>query len=492
MKPLFLFSLLFAALVSASDIKSALQKAGIKAFAPGDLEYTSVIQPFNLRYHYKPAAIAFPTNAAQVSAAVVAGASFNLSISARSGGHSYIANSLGDGRLVVDLSLMKNITIIQNKFSTNAFVEPGIRLGDMALALNQRGRALPHGTCQYVGLGGHAGHGGFGFASRMWGLTLDTILQVDVVLANGTLITEASLTNYPDLFWAMIGTSSSFGIVTRIVFQTLPAPAYAIAFDYQWRLDSATAANSLGTYQRFVKTDIPKELGLEITLTRGKAAGFVNFALGGSWYGDKEGFPSVLKPFLDTMPSPNSKSFSGNGSWIDNVAVLNGGPLGTSQHADGNDNFYVKSLMTPQAAPMTNYSRTQFMKYLTNEAYKTPVEWFIQLGLYGGANSEINSVLSDYSSFVHRDSMFTIQFYAYKKPVFPDAGFTLVDGMVNSITAHMPADWNYGAYLNYIDDRLPDWQKRYYGTNYPRLQSLKKTYDPTNVFRFPTSVHVKS
>ena len=102
----------------------------------------------------------------------------------------------------------------------NAKVGPGNRLGDVALGLNSAGRALPHGTCPYVGIGGHSGrqliqylmvysfiyfflhegYGGFGFTSRKWGLTLDTIQSLEVVLANGTIAT-LSLTSYPDLFF---------------------------------------------------------------------------------------------------------------------------------------------------------------------------------------------------------------------------------------------------------------------------------------------------
>ena len=103
-----------------------------------------------------------------------------------------------------------------------ATIGPGNRLGDVALGLNNAGRALPHGTCPYVGIGGHSGkqlrswsnlfiylfilpegYGGFGFTSRKWGLTLDTIQSLEVVLANGT-IANVSLTSYPDLFFVSI------------------------------------------------------------------------------------------------------------------------------------------------------------------------------------------------------------------------------------------------------------------------------------------------
>ena len=118
------------------------------------------------------------------------------------------------------MSNFKQISVDPNTHI--ATIGPGNRLGNIALALNDAGRALPHGVCPYIGMGGHSGrqlidiysilfiyllllegHGGYGFASRLWGLTLDTIQSLDVVLANGT-IAKVSENSYPDLFFVSI------------------------------------------------------------------------------------------------------------------------------------------------------------------------------------------------------------------------------------------------------------------------------------------------
>jgi len=182
-----------------------------------------VLLPVNLRYTFKPSAVAFPSTPSDVSTILTLATKYNHQAVARSGGHSYIANGLGgkDGVVVVDL---RNFNKISVDSKTNlASIGTGNRLGNVALSLNDKGRAMPHGTCPYVGIGGHSGssiflhgsgynlliffwyvrpsgHGGYGFTSRKWGLTLDTIVALDVVLANGTIVT-ASGTNYPDLFW---------------------------------------------------------------------------------------------------------------------------------------------------------------------------------------------------------------------------------------------------------------------------------------------------
>jgi FAD/FMN-containing dehydrogenase len=122
---------------------------------------------------------------------------------------------------VVDLRALKDITVDEN---TNvARVGTGNRLGDVALALAAYDRGIPHGTCPYVGIGGHAGmlighflkfgsltrllaHGGFGFPSRMWGLTLDNIKSVELVLPNGTAV-KVSDNEQSDLFWVSVSCS---------------------------------------------------------------------------------------------------------------------------------------------------------------------------------------------------------------------------------------------------------------------------------------------
>lgn len=154
-RSLFVITLFFA-LVFADNLKGSLTSAGISAVFPGDKRYGNASTPFNLRFTFQPAAVTFPKTPKDVSKIVKIGTSLGLQIVARSGGHSYIANGLGgrNGSLVVDLSNFKAITA--NPSNGTALIESGNRLGDIALALNDAGRALPHGSCPYVGIGGHS------------------------------------------------------------------------------------------------------------------------------------------------------------------------------------------------------------------------------------------------------------------------------------------------------------------------------------------------
>lgn len=113
-----------------------------------------------------------------------------------------------------------------------ATIGGGTKLEDVTSKLLAAGnRAIAHGTCPAVGIGGHATMGGLGPASRMWGSAMDHVVAVEVVLANASIIT-ASPTEYPDVFWAMKGAGSSFGIVTNFVVKTHPAPGKAVQYTY--------------------------------------------------------------------------------------------------------------------------------------------------------------------------------------------------------------------------------------------------------------------
>ncbi|KAJ7938316.1 glucooligosaccharide oxidase [Mycena leptocephala] len=476
---------------AASDLRNALHLPGVTSFFPGDPGYANASRAFNLRFTLEPVAIVYPATVNELADIVKIGKANHLRVSARSGGHSYIANGLGgeNGTLVIDMARFTNVTV--NPKTRTAVIETGNRLGDIAVALNDYGLAMPHGTCPYVGLGGHASYGGYGFTSRMWGLTLDNILSINLVLADGT-ITKASKNVNSELFWALRGAGPSFAIMTSIEFAVFPAPASVTIFQYNWHLNVEMAAEALNTFQRYVvEPNLPPEFGAEIVLTRGAIAGNVSFGLTGAWHGDPNLLNGTVAPFLAAMPPLNGVTFTGPGTWIESVSVLAGGVLNTSITPDGTDTFYAKSLMTPQSSPMNKAARTSFMSNLAYEGFASNTSWFFQVELYGGSNSKINSVPADATAFVHRTSLFTIQFYASSfnnAPPYPDFGFKFLDDLVDGITSNSPKDWDYGAYTNYMEDKLVDFKKRYYGSNYPRLLALKQKVDPTGVFDFPVGI----
>lgn len=189
-------------LVSRSPLSDCIAGIGgnIEFLIPTSATYATLSRPFNLRLPYKPAVIVYPKSYDQASKSVKCGISSNVKISARGGGHSYGAFGLGgeNGRLVIDLERYQSV--VYNPANERAQVGAGLRLGNLAAKLATYGRALPHGTCAGVGIAGHALHGGFGYTSRLWGLTVDNIIEFKGIKADGSTFTANESTN-KDLYW---------------------------------------------------------------------------------------------------------------------------------------------------------------------------------------------------------------------------------------------------------------------------------------------------
>ncbi|KAI9614648.1 hypothetical protein H4Q26_009031 [Puccinia striiformis f. sp. tritici PST-130] len=415
--PLFLWAYLGLHLVQA-DTASLRQKFSalkIDAVFPGDPNYVKFSTPFNKRFTYQPAAIVFPNNTNAVADSVKVGVGEKLFISPRSGGHSYAAYGLGgkNGALVVDLQRIKQIQV---DASGVAVIGTGNRLGDIALSLNSQGRrALPHGVCPYVGIS-----------------------------ANGSIITTSKEVN-PDLFWALRGAGSSFGIQTAIRLQTKTAPSQATNYAYDWEFTESELANALIKLQAYCMTDLPAQLGMTTNLRKSDQSGKIRFSFTGAFYGTPASFAGVVQPFLSQLTLIRD-SFAG---------FLRMAQAWTSRQSM--TLFYAKSITTPQSAPMSNSSILAFSKLLINQ---------------GRAS---NTFYASSSNFA---------------PPYPAAGFTLLDNMVDSIVNNNPSGWKYGAYANYVDDRLSpaQWKSLYFNNHYQRLTQVKGIYDPQNVFFYPQSI----
>ncbi|KAH9840539.1 uncharacterized protein C8Q71DRAFT_888993 [Rhodofomes roseus] len=493
---LFALCTIKSALGDTPSLQSILGNNSIEVYFPGEPGYQNVSQAFNLRLHFEPIAVAYPNTTEQVAELVKAGAFLQVPVTARSGGHSYAAYGLGgaNGHLVIDLANINEISV--DNSTGVATVGTGNRIGDIAIALfDQAGRALPHGTCSLIGIGGHASFGGYGFTSRQWGLTLDNVIGATVVLANGTVV-EASETQNPDLFWAVRGAAPSFGIVTHFNFTTYVAPAQPTFFSYYWSLPLEQAISGISLYQNFsFSPSIPPEIGFEMDLTKGTNNGEILLNLVGSYYGSPDQYSAIVQPFLDAMPNQTAPAQVNVTSWLDNLVLLAGGPIASTpqSRASENNTFYAKSLTTPSDQPMSEEAITALASWMSVEGWYTPTDWFVQLELYGGNTSKIDTIPSNATAYFNRHDLWTIQFYtssADAEPPFPREGFAFLDGLVASITANEPESYAYGAYPNYVDPRLPPdaWHTLYFGSNFDRLRQIKTELDPYGVFTFPQSI----
>jgi len=452
--------------------------SGGSIVTPSSSTYASARAAFNQRLSYQPAAIAYPSSPQDIQKYVNCAASSNIPVVGRSGGHSYAAYGVGgqNGALVIDMKNMKSLTV---DASGVAKIQTGNLLGDVAQKLWDSGqRALPHGTCPYVGTGGHAAFGGYGPFSRVAGLLHDRITAAEVVLANGTL-TTTSATQNADLFWALRGAGASYGIVTQWTFATLAAPTTVIGYsiDYSSTQSGSKIASLLGAWQTLAMA-APKEMAMMAAI--GKDDGGLYLQFTGDYYGTKSSFNTVTANWASSL-SPgkiNAKTYN----WYDSL-VATDGSLSTTPGAEPKDTFFAKSLFTKQA--VTSSQWTSFVNYLENQGVASGTDWFVEIDLYGGV---ITTAGADATSFAHRDAILSFQLYASSsnlQPPYPSDGISFVNGMLNSLDPNPQA-----AYVNYVDPTLTDaqWKTQYFGSHYTRLSSIKRSVDPNNLFRFPQSI----
>ncbi|KUL39474.1 FAD-binding oxidoreductase [Actinoplanes awajinensis] len=180
---------------------------------------------FNDRHPQRyPAAILRPADADQVAAGVRRARAENLTVSVRSGGHSWAAWSLRDDALLIDLERLNRLDY--DPATGVVIAGPAVRGGlDLAPFLAERGRAFPGGHCPEVGLGGYLLQGGQGWNGRRMGWACESVVAVDVVTADGEQV-HADSEQHSDLYWAARGAGPGFpGIVTAFHLQTYEAPA---------------------------------------------------------------------------------------------------------------------------------------------------------------------------------------------------------------------------------------------------------------------------
>ena len=197
--------------------KSRLRGAVI---ARDDPDYDQARKLYNAMIDKHPLLIARCADAADVIAAVNFGREGKLPIAVRGGGHNGPGLGSVDGGLVIDLSAMRGTRVDPARRTVR--VGPGCVTGEVDHATHAFGQAVPFGIVSTTGVAGLTLGGGHGYLSRQYGLTVDNLLEADVVLADGRFVTASEQEN-PDLLWALRGGGGNFGVVTSFLFRTHPA-----------------------------------------------------------------------------------------------------------------------------------------------------------------------------------------------------------------------------------------------------------------------------
>ena len=432
---------------------------------PTDSDYDGARAVYNGMIDKRPRLIARCVDVADVIAAVNFAREEGLLLAIRGGGHNGPGLGSCDDGLVIDLSMMKSVRV--DPESRTVRVEGGCTSGDVDHATHVFGLAVPFGIVSTTGVAGLTLGGGTGYLTRKYGLTIDNLLEADVVLATGELVT-ASEKQHPDLFWALRGGGGNFGVVTSFLFRAHPVGA-VYAGPVFWEATHAKAVMS--AYRDFLP-QAPEELGIFVGLKTvppmdpfpkeywGKRA----CAVIGSYNGPAADGERAMAPLLKALPPP---AFNWMGAM----------PFPAMQGLF--DPFFPKGLQW--------YWKGDFVKSLPDEAIDLHIAQAAQapsalslMHLYpiDGAVRRIAKTATAWST---RDATWSMVIAAI------DADSKKAEALKAWGRGYWKAVHPYnlgGVYVNFMmDDESEDRLQATYGENFARLAQIKAEYDPKNLFR---------
>ncbi len=447
------------------DIGQFRQNLRGRLITRSDSDYDEARSLYNAMIDKRPLLIAKCVDTADIIAAVNFGREHNLLMAIRGGGHNGPGLASCDDGLVIDLSMMKGVRVDSARAAVR--VEPGCTSGDVDHATHVFGLAVPFGIVASTGVAGLTLGGGTGYLTRKYGLTIDNLLEADVVLADGSFVT-ASKNDHPDLFWALRGGGGNFGVVTSFLFRAHPVKM-VFAGPIFW--DAAHAREIMRAYRDFLPK-APEELGIFVGLKTvpsmepfpREAWGKRACALISSFNGSEADGRKILAPLLDKLPSP----------FFNWMGVM---PFPAIQGMF--DPFFPKGLQW--------YWKGDFVKDLPDEAIdahiaeaaKAPSE--ISLMHLYPIDGAARRVAKDETPWGGRDATFSMAIVAVDpRPSQAEALKSWGRNYWNAVHKFNPG----GGYVNFMDaDEGEARVKASYGEHYERLAAIKRKYDPANLFR---------
>ena len=439
---------------------------------PGDAGYDEARKVYNAMIDRKPALIARCTDVADVIAAVKMAKANGLRASIRGGGHNAAGLGVCDDGLVIDLAPIRYVRV--DPASRTVRVGGGCTWSDVDHATHAFGLAVPSGIISTTGVGGLTLGGGMGHLTRKYGLTIDNLLAVDMVLADGSFVV-ASADENPGLFWAVRGGGGNFGIVTSFLFQAHPVSTVC-AGPMLWNLEDAPAI--MQWYREFI-TRAPEEMnGFFAMMSVPPGPPFPEelhlrkmCAIVWCYQGSMEQANAILQPVRDYC-KPAFELF---------MAM----PFPMLQGLF--DAVYPTGLQW--------YWKADFFKELSDEAIARHLEhgsrlptWQSSMHLYP-VNGKVHRVGEQETAFAHRDAVWSEVIVG----VDPDPAnrAKIVDWARAYYDALHPFGSG-GAYLNFMMEEGDDRIRATYRGNYQRLAAIKAKYDPENFFRVNQNIRPAS
>jgi FAD/FMN-containing dehydrogenase len=445
---------------SIQDFRASLRGGLIE---PHDEGYAEACKVYNGMIHKKPRLIARCADVADVISSVNFARENKMLLSVRGGGHNAGGLGICDDGLVIDLSLIKYTRVDPNLRTVVA--GGGCTWGDIDHATHVFGLATPTGIISTTGIGGLTLGGGVGHLSRKCGLTIDNLLSVDMVLADGSFVTANTTTN-KDLFWAVRGGGGNFGVVTAFTYK-LHQIHTVYAGPMFWELDETedilrwyhdiiqNAPDDLNGFFTFVT--VPPAPPFPEHLHNKKMCGVV-----WNYTGPLDKAEEVFKPirefrkpaldFVGPIPHPGLQSMF--------------------------DALYPPGMQW--------YWRADFVKELNDEAIAEHIKYgellpsmHSTMHLYpiNGAASRVGNHETPWN---YRDALYAMVMVGVDPdPVNNDKIIKWTKDYWEALHPYSAG----GAYVNFMMDEGEDRVKATYGDNYDRLVEIKNIYDPDNLFR---------
>lgn len=441
---------------------------------PHSPEYAAARLDNNRRFDKFPRYIDFCLSAEDVANAVLWSRAHGLPLRARSGRHSYEAYSILNGGVVIDVSPLHGVEL--DAARGTARIGAGADLGRIYDALWAQGRVtIPGGGCTGVGIAGLALGGGFGFLTRLHSLTCDSLVELEMVDADGRLV-RADAGTRGDLLWASRGGGGgNFGVNTAFTFRVVPVD-YVTAFSVVWPW--ATIRAVFAAWQAWADpTGLDPRL-TPILLLPAESAGYISVI--GEFVGPAPELRRLLAPLLRAAVPTDVKVVYE--PYIDAVHRF----VGRAATQDGPHRWAADRPADPALDRFKNTSAFQFEPF-DALAVETMIAHLraapspnaeVQFNLHGGAEANVPPQTAAYP---WRGARFSLQYQAYWSRA--GEGPALIRWVDGFRRAMLP--FTRGAYVNYIDDDIGDWPTAYYDGSLARLVAVKHAYDPLNVFDFP-------
>lgn len=426
---------------------------------PGHAGYDEARWLLKTEYDKRPALIVQPTGAADVQNAVDFARDHALLLAVKCGGHSAAGKSSCDKGLQIDLSQLRDVRV--DRAAKTARVAGGSLLGELDHESMAHGLVTTAGSVSHTGVGGLTLGGGFGRLGRRFGLTIDNVIEMDIVTPDGRL-RRVGPQDEPDLYWALRGGGGNFGVVTSFLFRLHEMQRDVVTGSIAYPLSQAKQI--LRFYAEYAE-DIPDELSLTAGVG-GRLGQEPGVRINLVWSGQA----AAVEPIVATLRKAGTV-VSENVSTMDYVAVQRSGDIDDTR-------------------TFTGHMKSGFFKSIDGRMIDDLIDRFeihpnratrFGFGRTGGA---IGRVANADTAFAHRDSKFDLlSFVSWK---------TGEDGTehVKYINAH----WSHveprsiGFYVNDHYDQSQEKVNQTYRENFPRLLSVKKQYDPTNLFRLNANI----